>query len=237
MKNFRFSFLLTLLFLILFSCDKDDDSFELKPENIGTVEDIDGNIYKTVKIGDQWWTAQNFRVTHYNNGSNISHITDNEEWSNATTGAYCWLDNNDHPADFEGALYNWYAINTGKLCPSGWHVATEDDWKKLLIFLESEGFDRNNAGHVLKANTSNWPSNSEGNNRYGFEAYSTTWRFGNETGEENGSFEESWTYASFWTSTPKEENRALSYYLHGGSSVEIGHRMITRGMSVRIVKD
>jgi uncharacterized protein (TIGR02145 family) len=101
----------------------------------GVVSDIDGNVYKTVKIGDQIWMAENLRTAHYNDGTPIPNITDDTEWANLTTsydpfdgsctgtGAFCWYDNDSATYNNDyGKLYNWYAAETGKLCPTGWHV-------------------------------------------------------------------------------------------------------------------
>jgi uncharacterized protein (TIGR02145 family) len=89
-----------------------------------SVSDIDGNIYKTVQIGSQTWMAENLRTTKFNDGSNMS------------SGAYYWY-NND-PVSFKdtyGALYNWFTVNTGKLCPTGWHVPNDEEWKQLEMAL------------------------------------------------------------------------------------------------------
>ena len=98
----------------------------------GSVTDIENNNYKTVKIGTQWWMAENLKTTKYNDGTSIPYVTDNWEWYNLTTPAYCWK-NNDPEANknIYGAMYNWYAVNTGKLCPAGWHVSTKPDWETL----------------------------------------------------------------------------------------------------------
>jgi uncharacterized protein (TIGR02145 family) len=97
----------------------------------GTLTDIDGNIYKTIQIGDQVWMAENLRTTRYNDGTPIPDVEGNTEWSNLATGAYCWF-NNSAPSysDTYGALYNWYAVNE-KLCPTGWHVPTDTEWSLL----------------------------------------------------------------------------------------------------------
>jgi uncharacterized protein (TIGR02145 family) len=113
----------------------------------GSVSDIDGNIYKTVKIGPQTWMAENLKTTKYCDGSPISPgigapagYTDwfdcgdgNYLWYG---GAYCWYENDASAyKDAYGAIYNWHAVGTGKLCPTGWHVPTNSDWTKLITFL------------------------------------------------------------------------------------------------------
>ncbi len=98
------------------------------------VKDGDGNIYQTVTIGTQIWLKENLKTTRYNDGTDISLITDQTEWKNAISAAYCWYDNDITNKDPFGALYNWYAVNTGKLCPKGWHVPSESEWTELVYF-------------------------------------------------------------------------------------------------------
>lgn len=104
--------------------------------------DIDGNEYKTVKIGNQVWMQENLRTTKYNDGTPIILDTSNVTWSNATTGKYCFYNNTangDSIREF-GALYNWYAVNTHKLAPAGWHVPAEAEWDTLEIYLTTRGY-------------------------------------------------------------------------------------------------
>ncbi len=100
----------------------------------GTVTDQDGNEYKTVTIGTQTWMAENLRTTKYNDSTSIPNITSASMWQNSTTGAYC---NYNNTTDIDtivtyGSLYNWYAVNTGKLAPKGWHVATNEEYSTLI---------------------------------------------------------------------------------------------------------
>ncbi|HOB77844.1 MAG TPA: fibrobacter succinogenes major paralogous domain-containing protein [Bacteroidales bacterium] len=95
----------------------------------------DGVTYNIVKIGSQCWFKENLRTTKYNDNNSIPEVTDASIWTSTTSGAYCCYDNNPSNCDTYGALYNWYAVNTGKLCPSGWHVPTDDDFKTLEMYL------------------------------------------------------------------------------------------------------
>jgi hypothetical protein len=93
----------------------------------GSIADVDGNLYKTIQIGTQIWMAENLKTTRFNDGAPIPYVTDDIEWEKLTTPGYCWYDND--PSSFKdiyGALYNWYAVNTYKLCPIGWHVPTNE---------------------------------------------------------------------------------------------------------------
>jgi hypothetical protein len=96
-----------------------------------TVTDIDGNIYNTVSIGSQTWMKENLRTTRYNDGNYIPNVTLNNEWSSLKTPGYCWNVNDSIKYSTFGALYNWYAINTDNLCPVGWKVPSESDFKIL----------------------------------------------------------------------------------------------------------
>src|SRR5665647_1189950 len=75
-----------------------------------TVTDIDGNVYKTIKIGNQIWTAENLKTTHYRNGDPITNVTDDNTWASLYSGAYCWYNNDLANKAIYGALYNGYAV-------------------------------------------------------------------------------------------------------------------------------
>lgn len=106
---------------------------EGKLKNIGSVTDIDGNTYKTVKIGEQWWMAENLRTTRLNNGDPIPLVTDPTKWGIQISPGFCWYDNDpDNYKNTYGALYNWYSANTSTLCPEGWHVPSRSDWMTLI---------------------------------------------------------------------------------------------------------
>ena len=172
--------LLTILMLALAStlliftaCEKDEDDDPATDEptnfNYGSVTDIDGNEYKTIQIGDQEWMAENLKTTTYNDGTSIDLATDNTDWANNTTDAYCWYDNDQAQyAETYGALYNGYAVNTGNLCPSGWHVPTDAEWTALEDYIASDGHS-GSEGTALKA-TSGWNNDGNGTDDYGFTA-------------------------------------------------------------------
>jgi len=113
----------------MLGCKKDD---EFNNQH-GKVKYIEGNIYKTVRIGKQVWFAENLRTTKYNDGSVIPTGHSQEQWRKLIIAAYAWYnDNDDIYKNAYGALYNWHAVNTGKLCPKGWRVPSERDWSTLL---------------------------------------------------------------------------------------------------------
>jgi len=104
----------------------------------GTITDVEGNVYKTVKIGTQIWMAENLKTKKYNDGSAIPNITEDSTWINLTTGAYCWYENNEEAyKNVYGALYNWYATTDDhNLCPTGWHIPTASEWSQLEVYTQ-----------------------------------------------------------------------------------------------------
>jgi uncharacterized protein (TIGR02145 family) len=159
--------------------------------NDGTVTDADGNVYQTVKISNQEWTTENLRTTKYNDGSPILNITDKITWDSCfytLTEAYCYYNNTTNSDSIKkfGALYNWYAVNTGKLAPAGWHVPTDEEWDTLQNYLIENGYNwdgtttDNKIAKSMAAKT-DWKSSIDGvngaigndltkNNRSGFSA-------------------------------------------------------------------
>lgn len=131
--------------------------------------DIDGNVYKTIKIGTQLWMKENLKTTKYNDGTLIPNVTDNTQWGKLTTGAYCWYNNDaeTHKNPY-GALYNWHTIETGKLCPKGWHVSSDKEWTTLMDYLG--GYEMS-GGKLKDADTTYWRSPNKGaTNESGFTA-------------------------------------------------------------------
>lgn len=100
------------------------------------VKDYDGNVYKTVTIGNQVWMAENLKVTHYRNGDPIPNIKEPKQWDVLASGACCDLMNNPDNTNTFGLIYNWYTIADARnVCPPGWHVPTEPEWAALVSFL------------------------------------------------------------------------------------------------------
>jgi hypothetical protein len=100
----------------------------------GLPVDGDGNEYHTVVIGTQTWLKENLKTTHYCGGAPISLVTDNLKWEPCKIAAYCWYNNDEGMKNKYGALYNWYVVKTGVLCPVGYHVPTIDDWTTLATY-------------------------------------------------------------------------------------------------------
>ncbi len=144
--------LLVLLLFLLSGCEK-------KKEVPEEVLDTDGNIYHTVVIGNQVWIVENLKTTRYNDGTSIPLVTGNTEWINLTTPGYCWYDNDITNKETYGALYNWYAVQTNKICPAGWHVPSDSEWTALTDFL---GGESTAGGKLKEAGTMHWDSPNTG---------------------------------------------------------------------------
>ena len=139
-----------------------------------------GQSYATVLIGSQCWMAENLATTKYNDGTDIPHVTDNSAWSILTTPAYCWYDNDSATyASTYGALYKWHTADTSILCPTGWHIPTDDEWKAMEMHLgmtqaEADGAHwrgTDEGGKLKEAGTTHWFSASTGaTNSSGFTA-------------------------------------------------------------------
>lgn len=168
-------------------------------------------------IGDREWMAENLKTLVYSTGVPIPVITDITEWGNDTEGAYSWYDNDQGVySGSYGALYNWYAVNNpGGLCPDGWHVPTDDEWKELELSLgmdpeevEFTGYRGDNEGGMLiETGFEHWYSPNYGaTNITGFTA-----RPGG-TRVNNGYFYDIGFNAWFWTSTDFE-NMPYARYL------------------------
>ena len=140
-----------------------------------TVTDIDGNTYKVVKIGNQWWMAENLKVTHYGNGDAIPKVIEEGSWYFTNSGAYCIYDNNDENASTYGCLYNWYAVyDTRKVAPDGWHVPNDEEWNTLIDYL---GGSEIAGGKMKEAGTVHWQSpNTGATNESGFSAVPSGYR-------------------------------------------------------------
>lgn len=122
-------------------------SLTIRIEQGDGLTDIEGNQYSSIIIHDQEWMAENFRGTRYNDGEQIIKVEDNEEWNSCADGYYCWYNNDSASyAETYGALYNWRAVYTGKLCPEGWHLPTIWEREDLLIALGKPDNNENPIG-------------------------------------------------------------------------------------------
>ena len=222
----------------------------------GTLTDIDGNTYGTIEIGDQTWMAENLKVTHYADGSPIPELSDEIIWDGMSSlvDAYCWYDNMSVYGDTAGALYTWAAAMNSALssdtvpsgvqgvCPDGWHLPSDAEWKNLEMFLEMSLIDADNhdwrgtdeGGQLKERGFSIWEVPNEGaENSSGFTAVPGGFR------NIKGEFYSFGEYATFWTAreeegTDKAWYRALSY---DHDQVYRQYNYKNQGFSVRCVQD
>lgn len=237
MKNTHLFLVLSLtgLMAIFASCTDE-------PINSATVTDADGNVYHTVKIGTQTWMVENLKTTKYNDGTAIPNVTDNTAWSNLSTAAYCWYVNEINYKNTNGALYNWYAVNTGKLAPVGWHVPTDVEWTTLITYGSANLGTSGSLAKALAANVGWVYDSNEGaigkdlskNNSSGFSAIPGSFR-DEETGGFSGPIS---SYGAWWSATQYTYSSAW-YRSMFSSNNTMGRFYDSKqyGFSVRCIKD
>mgnify|MGYP000176795702 CR=1 FL=1 len=201
------------------------------------VVDIDGNVYQTIQIGDQIWMAENLKVTHYNDGTEIPTGYSNDDWANLSTDAYAVYDDNESNADTYGYMYNWYAVETDNLAPEGWHVPTDEEWTALSDYLGGSSV----AGGKMKECTPGscpeseyWNSpNTGATNESGFTGLPAGYRE-----QSDGTCYNMGSIGYFWSSSENYSttawNRPLNYH---SSSVHRYNFNKRNGFSVRCLGD
>jgi len=198
-----------------------------------TVTDIDGNVYDVVEIGTQTWMVQNLKVTKYRNGDAIQNISDNNEWMNSTTGAYCNQNNWSENSDTYGRLYNWFVVNDSRnVCPDGWHIPTDTEWNTLIDYLGGEEIA---GGKLKEVGTMHWSSpNTGATNETGFTALPAGAR-----DYADGSFVAFGTSGYWWSSTEYSSEEALYQGVYSSTTMIGGdvHFDKNTGFSIRCIKD
>jgi len=176
--NRMFILMLGAYLLLANNCSKDNEPVSIGRTSAvfnddlsyGTLTDQDNNTYRTITIGTQTWMAENLRTTKYNDGTVIPNLASNSDWSETTAGAYCNYNNNSNEDSIAtyGRIYNWKAVNTGRLAPVGWHVPTDADWRTLVNYLGGESVA---GGKLKESGTTHWLiPNTGANNSSGFTA-------------------------------------------------------------------
>ncbi len=249
--------MLISLAMIFNSCKKDTEDDTPAPDPKPTFTDPrDGQVYVIVEIGDQTWMAENLRATSYPDGFPILEVEDSATWSNLTNAdqAYCWHDNvsTANVARY-GCLYSWATAMNGEnssstnpstvqgVCPTGWHLPSDAEWKQLEMHLGMSQADANASGwrgndegcKMKETGTSHWQSPNYGaSNASGFTALPCGCR------HYDGSYGILGCYTDFWSASDKEDwsawSRKLSYNNTGISRTDLDKRS---GFSVRCVRD
>ena len=205
-----------------------------------TTINYNGDNYKTVGIGNQCWMAENLRTRKYNDGTDIPFDASGfasgrgfgKTWDALTSGAHTLYqhDSTSTPSNLTsyGYLYNWYAVDSKKLCPTGWDVPTDTEWTTLTTFIGT------NPGTKLKKNDALWATN-EGTDDYLFSALPGGYR------GDDGSFGNIRDYAVFWSATESVfSGYAWNRYLYDNDGV-VGRGGIFNkksvGASIRCLKE
>lgn len=223
--------------------------------NDNPVTDIDGNVYPTVAIGEQIWMIKNLAVTRYADGTDVPHLPDDEYWDSLRVDekAWCYYMNTSNNGDTYGALYTWSAAVNGNdsidpelepiqgVCPDGWHLPSDGDWKELethlgmqVLTADSSGWRGNIAGKLKSTGRDYWLTpNTGATNESRFSALPAGDRF------PKGEFFNLHYTTLYWTSTNYDREtawaRGLGYYV---TTMYRGHEDSKEfGFSVRCVKD
>ena len=215
-----------VLFMLSSSCKKKDNT----PSHL-TITDIDGNVYHTVTIGTQLWMVENLKTTKFNDNTAIPMVTDSTAWMNLITPGVCWY-NNDAGAykNTCGALYNSFAVNTGKLAPIGWHIPTDAEWTILTTYL---GGDSIAGGKLKETGTTHWQSpNTGATNETGFTAIPGGYR------TSNGSFSRINYFGYWWSVSEAVTGYVWSRGIYNNyNNVFRGNVSKNDGFSVRCLRD
>jgi uncharacterized protein (TIGR02145 family) len=249
MKNTATLFASVIISIAGLYCESNQPN-TVKPDETDplVISDIDGNEYHTVRIGRQLWTVEDLRTTKYNDGTPVQLVTGDAAWSTSTSGAYCSYFNTENAEDIRtyGLLYNWYAVNTGKLAPNGWHVPSINDWYTLRDYLIANRYnwDSTSTGNKVAkaiASQNGWKhcdtigtigNNNSTNNKSGFSALPSGSRY------INGVFGNRGLMSHWWTSTPTFASNIFSIFLtYERDSMVVHGVQKNKGFVVRIVKD
>ncbi len=237
MKNLKLFLVVTIATIAMFatSCSKsdDNDSNQIQPSPITTtISDLDGNTYNTITIGNQVWMKENLKVSKYRNGDIIPQVQDPNQWSNLTTGAWCYYTNQSSNGLVYGKLYNWYAVNDSRgLAPQGWHIPNYNEWNELDYFL---GTIAVSGGKMKETGTTHWASpNTGATNESNFTGLPGGLRLN------AGNFESIGKLGYWWSSEPALSLEGpLNYHLgHNYTYLMTYHNYKEYGFSVRCIKD
>ena len=196
-----------------------------------SITDADGNKYTSVNIGTQEWMVENLRTTKYSEGTPIPNVTDNDEWSNLTTGAWSHYNNDSQYEKTYGKLYNWNAVSDARnICPIGWHVPTDLEWTILTDYLAANGH-KGTEGTALKSASSR-SEERNGTDNYGWNGLPGGYR------SSNGDFGSVGNSGYWWSSSQSSTDDAWYRYLYySADDVYRGFDDKNFGFSVRCLRD
>lgn len=208
--------------------------FMFSDMSLSQVSDIDNNTYKTVKLGNQVWMAENLTTQHYRNGDIIPQVQNSEEWINLTIGAWCYYYNKTEHGVVYGKLYNWYAVTDPRgLAPEGWHIPDKPEWQTLEGFL-----DHDVAGKKMKSITG-WEEDAEvSTNESEFNGLPGGYRSGWKKANIKGEFFNMGKNGDWWTTTAIDDEILWDANLDAYSN-QLGFWKMykTAGLAVRCIKD
>jgi uncharacterized protein (TIGR02145 family) len=219
----------------------------------GIVSDIDDNVYKTVRIGEQWWMAENLKTSRYNKGDAIITGLNDSDWSNTSSGAYAIQNNDIVNNNIYGKLYNWYAVTDNRqLCPKYWHVPSDADWRQMIFFIDPNPLSDPNlgvpwlsniaGGKLKEVGTAHWnpfnldgsPSNTDATDIFGFTALPG----GNRS--QLGPYYFLGSYGLFWSSTTYNQDPTRAWFYNlvcSGPTFYPYYFSKNFGYSVRCIRD
>jgi uncharacterized protein (TIGR02145 family) len=236
-RNCQYNIFALACFIILFNACKKDSS----NNPLSSITDSDGNIYTSVTIGTQVWLVENLRTTRFKDGTPIPQVTDATAWGALSSGGYCWYNNNESSNKTTyGAIYNWQAAID--VCPTGWHLPTDAEWKTLeksqimsSADAEATGWRYSGlvGGKLKESGTSHWTiTAADVTNSTGFTALP-----GGDRDSDVG-FTDLGNYSFFWSAT--EDGTPRAWYRRLNNDNAGVHRNSSRkatGYSVRCLKD
>jgi uncharacterized protein (TIGR02145 family) len=239
-------FIPRLIFHITYKAKNKPVAIQLDPARVTFTDPVNEQIYTEVKIGNQVWMGENLKAEKFNDGTPVPYVKDQLKWAGTGNPAYCWYDNNKsfyEPSGY-GALYNWYTVSTGKLCPTGWHVPTAAEWDTLALFLDPNAILSDSGYHysqaagikMKEAGNSHWQITDTiyGTNESGFRALPGGYR------NSDGFFEMGIT-TGWWSSTEIKNPPDYAYDRNIRENInsifDRGPDPKKAGFSIRCIKD